>query len=346
MRILITTTPGARNFAPVRTFADAFGRAGHRVMVAVERSGEAQVGAAGLDCWPLEPEARQDLRVAYEGILAAVEQWRPHLIVHETAEFTAVLVAERADLPVARIAVVSGTQERAVAAVAAPTLDALREELGLECDPTGARILSGRGLTLIPEVLEDPAAPVTLERFREPKPWPRGLPDWWRGDDRPLVHVALGPREMSVHRAALDQLAELPVRVLITVGPGQDAGELGALPAGAHANPGMALADVTPYTSVLVCEGSSSAIASGLTTGVPMVAVPLANGQALNATSMAATGAGLALEGGPAAVGSVGAAVGAVLRSDDYKRAAERVSADIAALPLVDDALANVLTSA
>ena len=339
MRILITSTPGSRNFAPVRTFAQAWQRLGHEVLVAIERTGSELASDAGLDCRPLERETRLDLRAAYTAVLAVAEHYKPHLIVHETAEFSAVLVGETLGVPVTRVAVVSGTQERAAAVVAAASLDSLRAELGLERDPTGARIFSGRGITLIPAVLEDPAARVALERYRAQKPWPRRLPDLWSGDDSPLVHLCLGKREPAVHRSAIEQLASLQMRVLVTLTPGV---ELGPVPAGVHVNPGLSVADVMPYTAVLVCDGASSTLTAALTAGVPMVAVPLSAGQALNAAGMADAGAGIALDG----LNGVAGSVRAMLRSDDYSAAAERVAAEIAALPPVEDALSPALTSA
>jgi hypothetical protein len=346
MRILFTTTPGARNFGPLRTFAQAWQRLGHEVMVVVDPSGSQMVSDAGLDCRPLDPECRLDLRVAYEGIVGAVQAVRPDLVVHETAEYATVLAGETTGVPVVRVAVVSGTQELAAAAVAAPTIDSLRAELGLARDPEGTRILSGRGITLIPAALEDPSVHVALERFRGPKPWPRRLPDLWGGDSSPLAHLSLGARQMEVHRSAIEQLASLPVRVLVSLGDGQDPALLGALPAAAQLNPGMPLLDTMPYTAVLVCDGASSTLTAGLACGVPMVAIPLSSGQARNAHAMADTGAGLALDGGSAAVGAVATSVRAMLRSPDYRAAAEAVAAEIAALPPVEDAIAPSLTSA
>lgn len=347
MRILFTTTPGARNFGPVRTFAQAWQRLGHEVMVVVDPSGSDMVSDAGLDCHPLDPDCRLDLRVAYEGIVGAIGAIKPDLVVHETAEYATVLAGEATGVPVARVAVVSGTQELAAAAVAAPTVDSLRAELGLARDPEGARILSGRGITLIPAALEDPTAHVSLERYRGPKPWPRRLPDLWGSDASPLAHLTLGARRAAVHRHAIEQLASLQVRVLISLGAGQDPAELGPLPGGAQLNPGMPLLDTMPYTSVLVCDGASSTLTAGLSCGVPMVAVPLSSGQALNAHAMADTGAGLALDGGSAALGAIATAVRSMLRSQHYRTAAEAVAAEIASCPPVEDALgAPSLTSA
>jgi UDP:flavonoid glycosyltransferase YjiC (YdhE family) len=53
---------------------------------------------------------------------------------------------------------------------------------------------------------------------------------------------------------------------------------------------------------------------------------------------VAELGAGIALEGGPDDAGRVGEALEAVLWGPTHREAAQRVAADIAALPPVDEA--------
>src|SRR5215207_5361868 len=82
--------------------------------------------------------------------------------------------------------------------------------------------------TAFPRSLEDPAAPSQPEtlRFRDPA-WdePGGqLPDWWRGNDDPLVYVTFGSvaggfeMAMELFGGAIQAIAGLPIRVLLTVG--------------------------------------------------------------------------------------------------------------------------------
>jgi UDP:flavonoid glycosyltransferase YjiC (YdhE family) len=55
-------------------------------------------------------------------------------------------------------------------------------------------------------------------------------------DSRPLVYITFGtiagstPRVRSVYHLALDAVAELPVRAILTTGRGIEAGALGAIP--------------------------------------------------------------------------------------------------------------------
>ena len=189
--------------------------------------------------------AARDLRPGWTcaapttGSWHAIGQWRPDLIVHETAEYAAVPAAETAGVPVARIAVVSGTQERAAAAAAAPAVDALRAEVGLTRDPEGTRILSGPRHDADPDGARGPRFTGHAGALRAPAAVAQAAAGpVGRRPASPLVHVTLGKRPMEVYRDALQQMAAQPVRVLVTVGHGQDATELGALPVGAHLNPG------------------------------------------------------------------------------------------------------------
>ena len=74
-------------------------------------------------------------------------------------------------------------------------------------------------------------------RFREPRPEPRPLPNWWPGDERPLVYVTYGsvtptlPYFPALFRATVAALGELPVRALFTVGVDVDVDPLGPAPA-------------------------------------------------------------------------------------------------------------------
>ena len=76
---------------------------------------------------------------------------------------------------------------------------------------------------MLPEALEDPAAVADSIASATPCPTPAPpLPDWWPGNDDPLVYVTFGsvtagehlPYFPALYRAAIDALAPLPVRVL------------------------------------------------------------------------------------------------------------------------------------
>jgi UDP:flavonoid glycosyltransferase YjiC (YdhE family) len=375
MRILFTSLRSAGHFGPVEPFASGFARRGHDVLVAIHEAGVDMVREHGLAAWPLDspPDAVRnaaferaqgaseaeaamvvrevfasaDPRAAFGSLVRAIEAFRPDLVLHETAEFAAVLAGEVTGVAVARVALTSAAGEHFAARLAAEPVDALRRELGLAPDPSGSRILTGPAMSVYPAALEDPAHAGEVARFRECRPalWP--LPDWWPGDERPLVYLTLGSVAGStglypgVMRAAIDQLAQLDVRVLVTVGRSADIAALGALPDGVHVEPWAPQAAVMPHAAAMVCHGGGGTVRMALAGGVPMIVLPLFADQPLHAAAVAKAGAGIRVDG----VERVAAATRYVLAEPAYGETARRISGEIAALPVAGEALDRVFTS-
>jgi UDP:flavonoid glycosyltransferase YjiC (YdhE family) len=383
MRILLTTTRGAGHFGPLTPFADAFQRAGDDILFATVPAGAGIVEAAGypvaffdeaddaarqalfgraaqlseLDSNHLvvgDVFVRLDARAAYPGILRIIDDFRPDLVLHEVGELAAPLAAEKRGVPSARVAItLSGTMEPITGTLLA-ALDELRAEFGLDADPEGERLGSTPYLTLMPPLLDDGDAPSTL-RFREARATPRPLPFRWPNEDLPLVYLTFGSvvPQMSffpdLYRRAIDGLAALPLRVLVTVGRHADPRELGALPANVHVAPWVPQADVMPHASVMVCHGGSGTMRGGLAAGVPLVILPLFADQAHNARRVAELGAGIALDGGPSAIPWLAESVRQVRADPAYRAAATEIAEDAWSLPPVDAApriLRDVLTPA
>jgi UDP:flavonoid glycosyltransferase YjiC (YdhE family) len=80
--------------------------------------------------------------------------------------------------------------------------------------------------------------------------------------------------------------------------------------------------------------------------GRPVVVLPQAADQFSNGERVAAAGAGLALGAGPVAPDALRDAVRAVLRDASYRRAAEAVAAEIAAMPSPGAAIDRVVALA
>lgn len=91
--------------------------------------------------------------------------------------------------------------------------------------------------------------------------------------------------------------------------------------------------------AAMVCHGGFGTTLLGLAAGVPMVVVPIFADQPHNARRVEATGAGIALDGGPAAVGELPGAVRRVLDQPSYGMAARRLADDVARLPPTADSV-------
>jgi MGT family glycosyltransferase len=226
-------------------------------------------------------------------------------------------------------------------------LDGHRKRLGLRPDPSSHQIDSSPYFTVLPEAMEDPGyrGPAHMVRFREPAAPVAPLPDWWGGDDRPLVYVTYGsvtptmPIFAPLFRATVEALGELPMRALFTVGTEIDVESLGSAPANVRVEPWVDQAAVMPHAAAVVGHGGSGTTRMALAAGVPSVIVPGFADQHRNAKRVADIGAGIVLDDG---IGGLPAAVRRLLEEPSYRDTARRVAADVAALAPVDEA-ANAL---
>jgi UDP:flavonoid glycosyltransferase YjiC (YdhE family) len=358
MRLLFTTTGHAGHVLPLIPLARACLRAGHEVRMAGPRSRGDVVRRAGLPFWPfadppedevwsvfaptaaMAPEAANAVVIgevfgrlatgaALPGVQAMIENWRPDAVVRESYEFASVLAAERAGVPHVRVATgLASTEEWLLGHAAA----------GIEL-PLGA-VRASPLVSFTPPALDDGRV---AHRFR--------VGDVASGANRwgePLVYVTFGsvaagmPLFPRVYRTALEELADLPVRVLMTIGSHGDIAELGPLPANAVVERWVPQAEVTAHAAAIVCHGGYGTTVGALADGVPLVVAPIFADQGRNATRVAAVGAGLALPMAPrieaADVSGLGGLVRRVLGERSFRDAAGRVAASARAVPEVDAA--------
>jgi UDP:flavonoid glycosyltransferase YjiC (YdhE family) len=371
MRILVATTAGAGHFAPLVPFAAAMRDAGHAVRVAAPASFAAAVRRAGFDHVPLAdapPEeigrafarlpslSREaanavvigevfcgiDARAALPAMQAVADQWCPDVILRETTEFASYVVAERSGIPHAQVAISLAAVEK-FEEVTQPTVDQPLRALGSQRGWAG--LMTAPRLTLVPESLEDPS-PAALRpsyRFRQPT-MPASAPElpreWWPESTAPLVYVTFGSVAAGIgffpgfYHAMLTPLADLPVRILLTVGEAGDPERLEPLPSNIHVERWWSQEHVMPRATAMVTHGGFGTTLLGLSTGLPMVVIPLfASDQYANARRIQAVGAAIALEDSTAAPARVRSAVDQVLTDGAYRTAARRVADEIAHLP-------------
>ncbi|MGI9098901.1 MAG: glycosyltransferase [Solirubrobacteraceae bacterium] len=386
----MTTRGSAGHVLPLAPFGHACLRAGHEVMVAAQRQHRANVERAGLAFSPVEDPpkhewmplmaqfaqlgieaanarmlgeffARIDTRAAVPGLHQIVESWQPDVIVRESWEYASTLVAEMCGIPLVRVGLGLAVVEELAISLAAPALDEARADLDLPPDPAGDRLRDTPYFTMVPEPLEDPAAtPKLTHRFAYGAP-AAALPmtDWWPGSDDLLVYVTFGsvtadahlPYFPALYRAAIDALAHIRARILVTIGNSQDPDVLGPLPSNVHVERWVPQDAVAPHAAAIVCHGGYGSTLGALCHGVPLVVVPLfSTDQWANADAVARAGAGVALDAefstrrvldlpGPDTLSELGGAVERVLSDDSYRREARRIADATQVLPPVDAAV-------
>ena len=383
MRVLVSTTAGLGHFGPLLPFAGACRRAGHEVLVAAPESFAAEVERAGFEHRPFADappevwgaimarlphlsyaEAEQDVlgevfagadvRAALPGMLAAVEEWRPHLVLREGAELSSHLAAERFGVPEVRVAVGLAAVEDRAESVFAEALAPLRAELALGDQD---RQSASPWVSLTPPTFEDPSSPGPAggRRYRrDEEQAAMPLPGWWPQElvEQPLVYLTFGtvaatvPTFAAVLPVAVRAVAGLPVRVLVTLGQGGDPAAFADLPANVHVERWVPQAGVLPHASAVVCHGGYSSVVGPLAAGVPLVVSPQFADQPHNAERVAAVGAGIALPLGPPDPEALQEAVGTVLAGPGYRSAAAALAEEIGALPPADEAVARFVENA
>jgi UDP:flavonoid glycosyltransferase YjiC (YdhE family) len=365
------------------------------VLVAAPESFAAPVKRAGYDFWPcadLPEDSWRAVMAKLEGLdqdtanglvmrevfanlnahavlprmFAAVEEWRPDVILRESCEFASYIAAERAGLPHVCVGVTLGEFETSLPELVSAPVAELRVSAGLAPDPDGDRLWQAPFLTLAPVSLGDPASSGRshVRRFREPAldTPAQALPLWWADDDDPLVYVTFGsvvggsPEVTAVLRAVVEALADLPVRLLVTLGDWGDPAGWEPTPPNLHVERWVPQAQVLPHTAATVCHGGSGTVLGSLAHGVPLVVVPLFADQPQNARRIAEIGAGLAVEVEPTHSffgvsvdpTTVVAALRQVLAEPGFRSAAWRVAEEIRALPPTDaavDMLRDIVTT-
>lgn len=378
MRLLFSTTHGTGHVMPLLPYAHAARAAGHDVLLAgpppiaptAEREGlpyhafgwpqldvlaaaRARIAAAtGVERMQA---AASDLFVgayaaaALPGLLELVEVWRPDVVLHETAEVASALAADTYNVPSVRVSVALSTPfETFWMALGADALGALRATHGLRPDPGAHRLARTPLFAQVPAALDrgQGEPPHDVRRFRVHDAV-RDAPA--TADPRPLVPVSFGTvvpvdgHYPSLYRAAIDAIAPLPVRAVVTVGRQVDPALLGPVPENVRVAPWVPMGELLGAAAAFVTHGGAGTTLAALAHGVPMALVPVTADQPLNAGLIAAHGAGIALEAGPDAVAAeLHDAVRQLLDDPRHGDVARALADEIADLPPVAEAIAQI----
>ena len=358
VRVLFASTQGAGHFGPLIPFIDACTRKGHEALIVgpptlKARGYEFRAGAAPPDellgpLWgrmPSLPPAQGDLVVVgqiFAGLNVdamlptlerTIEEWKPDLVLREAAEFASAIAADRHGLRHVRVSAGVALFEEASLAVAAPALEERQPGIA-------RRIVDSAYVSYLPAGVDPSPFPLTRYRHPATEVTPVPLPDWWPNDERPIVYVSFGsvaatfPPAAQIYAAALAAAAQLPVRVLLTLGGNEL--DLGDLPSNVHVESWVSEPDVLAGASVAVGHGGTGTTLSALAAGCPLVVVPLFGDQPYNAARIAISGAGVA-----ASVDQIHQRIQLVLDDERFRDTARAMADEMRTYPSVDDFFAD-----
>jgi UDP:flavonoid glycosyltransferase YjiC (YdhE family) len=376
VRILVSTVPGVGHLHPVVPLAHALSARGHDLRWATGSDGCPIVEAAGLTAVPagrgtaecLEeyfdrfPHAR-NLRGAdgpvhmfphlfgtvaaphrLTDLLAVVNDWRPDVVVHDAAELAGPIAAAR--VGVANVchsfgALTPAKRVEAASEAVAP----LWQQAGLKPRPW-AGCYDHLYLDIYPKSLWPAHGNYVVRRQSlRPVPFSVDLSDASEvftpiDDDRPIVYLTFGTVFNSTagpFSTALEALAELPVQVVVTVGPRGDPTAFGAQPDNVSVYRYIPQTTILPLCSLVVSHAGSGTFLAALDHGLPQLCLPQAADQFGNAERGTRAGVALALLPHEVSLQSVRDAAESLLSEPSYRANAARTQVELHAMPSPDD---------
>ncbi len=384
VRILFSTWPAHGHLLPMLPLARAALGAGHDVVVASGAEMAAEARRRGFETWDVgpsraeadaafgavvpditavEPAARVPTIIAgifgaaalrrAEDLVPRAIAWHPDLVVHPITELAGAVAAER-----------SGARRLVhgfgpLPAEAWSWFGARFAEL---CDAWAVP-------SLVEGILDSPfveLCPPSLQRdavdaFRRRVPMRPGAGDITPGEHLPwsagelaalphgqTVHLTLGTLFHSnthVFEAALNGLRELPVNVIVTVGPDADPASLGPQPPHILVTDFVAHELLLPHCTAIISQGGPATILAALDHGLPHLVLPQGADQFMNAPVLEASGAGLALMPPDATAERIRAAISRLLDEAAFAQAARRMQAELVAMPGAGAVLADQLSA-
>jgi len=373
MRVLVATTSAFGHVLPVVPLARAIRDAGHELLWATGSDGCGLVSAAGLpaevagmseaDLVPVRKElrerapARPEELAAFmfpnmfaavraprmlDDLLPLARRWRPDVIVHEQGELASPLAAALIGVPSVTHGFGTAIPPPIVAA-AAERVAPLWEAHQVEMPPYAGCFASPYLDPYPPSMQAGGAAHIPVVQLIRPVPYtgevPAALPPIVVRDDRPLLYLTLGTvnNDSAVFQRLLAPLSDLPIRLLVTVGPTGDPAALGPQPAHVAVERFVSQTAVLPHCDAVVSHAGSGTVLGALALGLPQVCLPQAADQFRNSEAVARTGSGVVLRPDAVTPGSLVAAVQAVLGANAYRQRAAETAAEIAAMPAPDE---------
>jgi len=168
--------------------------------------------------------------------------------------------------------------------------------------------------------------------LRRPAITPIPFP-WEALDGRPLIYASLGTLQNSreaVFRCIANACQDLDVQLVISHGGCLTPDQIAAFPAGPVLRGYVPQTELLPKAALTITHAGLNTVLDSLTFGVPVVAIPITYEQPAIARRIEWTGTGRSIEFRRLSPDILREAITDVLRDSGFRRAADRVSRDIA----------------
>ncbi|TMC08700.1 MAG: glycosyltransferase family 1 protein [Chloroflexi bacterium] len=213
---------------------------------------------------------------------------RPDVVVSAGIEFSGPLAAEASGVPHVRMGIDAFRPLSALGPGLGAYLEQTRASLGLPPDPSMERFCPWLYLDVYPPSMQRGTPEEMLPVTRVVRPQPFVADDgqaypWLDAlGERPVVHVTMGTifnRVSDTFETVLRGLRDLPVDVVVTVGPNRDPALLGPQPPNVRVERFVPLPRLLERASVVICHAPYNTTMAALGAGIPMLCVPFAGDQ-------------------------------------------------------------------
>jgi UDP:flavonoid glycosyltransferase YjiC (YdhE family) len=365
MRIIMSATPQHGHVLPLLPLARAFRARGNEVAVLTSEGMRPVVEAEGLRLLPAGPlpdaifaeviartganpaaaptpegvaeffaGARVDLTA--DEALAAARDFRPDLVVREICDYVGPFAAAAQQVPMATLAFGP--------ALPPPFLSAF--------DAVAAPRFAARGLSAPASAWLLDTCPPSLQPagWRPADGWQPLRPEPHRGPGASAASAPVPAAERSARRRVLvtfgtyfnapevispflRDLAGLDIDIVATLGLLAEPQQFDVDHSRVSFVPFTPLADLLPGVDAIVTHGGAGTTLAALSQGIPLVVVPQAADQFIQAERVAASGAGIAVLPGEATPQAVTSAVHTVLTEVSFRKTAAAMAEEIASMP-------------
>jgi UDP:flavonoid glycosyltransferase YjiC (YdhE family) len=377
MKVLFTSVSAIGHIHPMVPLAQALRDRGHQVRWATGADSCPRVQAAGIE--PVQAGLDQRSRTAeYQrrypeaaalrgveipdhmfpklfGAIApppmlgdltpVMSTWQPDLLIHEAGEFAGPIAATALGVPSITHGFGSLTPPHRVAA-ASEEVAPLWQSVGLQPRPYGG-CYDHLYLDIFPASLGalesghvpflQPLQPVAFDASGDEEPY---VAD--QADERPLVYLTLGTvfSDEGRLRTAVNAIASLDVRLLVTVGPRGHPEAMGPQPSHVRVERYVPQTQVLGHCVAVASHVGSGTFLAALSHALPQLCLPQAADQFINAAGCIHAGAGLALTPDDATAPAITGAMSRLLSEPSFGARASAVASELAAMPSPDEVAA------
>lgn len=368
MRVLFTIQPAASHLDPMLPLAREMLSRGWEVSVAASPAMAESVDRRGLMFHPVgidwhESEAArtfpelEDMPLDQQAVwwvtdifadraatpsavdlVEVVEEWGVDLVVRDYWEFGGWAAACATGLPcgVVGLAMYSGPED--MDAFIGGELRSLLEHVAADPGRGVGSLYAGPYIDLLPQSYQVQAPPGAVHLSPLAGSAPAGQSPEWLADlpDAPTVLVTFGTvfnRVPGVFETVIEELADLPVNVVVTTGRNRAPDGLGPLPANVHAESFIPYSVLLPQCDVVVCHAGFGTTMAALAHDLPVVCVPLSADQPVHARRCEQLGVGIHIRQEELTPETVARAVDSALSDPAVLHRAAHLGSEIRAMP-------------